>query len=757
VPEANHVTDELTSLQEEVRRYRRDSELLQVVLASRSWRWTKPLRLVFHVLRHGGLSAEDRQRLDALPPHSGHLPEDTEDNADIPALPLVEPPHVAIGPADELPAGPDLLHLHGDPAPQGDKPDIYVWSVIDWHFRVQRPQHLARALSEAGHRVFYMSNNFVDCDEPGFKLERLDDDGRLLQVHLHLLGAPAIYTHSPTPEQSAQLAGGLAAFAEWHDGGQAVSIVQHPYWTLLAGRPPTACVVYDCMDHHAGFANNTSGILTEERHLIASSDLVIVTSHWLEQEIGRQDRPVALIRNATEFEHFNRAPTHVFSDPDGQRVIGYYGAIAHWFDVDLVRTVAEAFPQHLVLLIGSDTTGAAQALSDLANVQCTGEVKYSELPYWLHGFDVCLLPFKVEPLTLATNPVKIYEYLSAGKPVVAVDLPEMAQFGKRVRVAGTPLAFVEEVADALAATDDAAARIEREAFASSQTWAVRASELDTALALVRPARVTVIVVTYNNLYYTRNCLDSLERYSDWSELEIIVVDNASQDETPAYLREWATRGKLRHVILNVDNRGFAAANNQGLAAASGDYMVLLNNDTYVTRDWVRGLLAHLRRDPDVGLVGPVTNNIGNEARVDANYADMEAMARFATNYTARHAGRAFELPTLAFFCVAMSRATYERIGPLDEDFGIGFFEDDDYCRRVALEGLRCVCAEDVFIHHHLSASFEKLKDDQRQQLFERNKGIYEKKWGPWTPHTYRAPGEGNPAPPAAETTGPTLF
>ena len=74
---------------------------------------------------------------------------------------------------------------------------------------------------------------------------------------------------------------------------------------------------------------------------------------------------------------------------------------------------------------------------------------------------------------------------------------------------------------------------------------------------------------------------------------------------------------------------------------------------------------------------------------------------------------------------------------LDPDFGVGFFEDDDYCRRVEAAGLGVACAEDVFVHHHLSASFDKLKAEARQQLFLRNRAIYEAKWGTWQPHQYR--------------------
>jgi GT2 family glycosyltransferase len=117
---------------------------------------------------------------------------------------------------------------------------------------------------------------------------------------------------------------------------------------------------------------------------------------------------------------------------------------------------------------------------------------------------------------------------------------------------------------------------------------------------------------------------------------------------------------------------------------------------------------------------------------------MEEMKRAAATYTRSRIGKLIDVDTVAFFCVAMPRATYERVGPMDEAFGVGFFEDDDYCRRVQAAGLRVVCADDVFVHHHLSASFDALKAEKKQELFERNKAIYEAKWGPWKPHAYRS-------------------
>ena len=257
-----------------------------------------------------------------------------------------------------------------------------------------------------------------------------------------------------------------------------------------------------------------------------------------------------------------------------------------------------------------------------------------------------------------------------------------------------------------------------------------------AAALPVP-KISVVVLTYNNLDLSKACLDSLVMQSNYGNLEIIVVDNQSSDDTPMFLKMWAEGHPNRIVILNPDNKGFAAGNNVGLAAASGDYLVILNNDTVVTAGWAKGLMRHLRDNEDIGIIGPITNNIGNEARVDTRYTEIKDMPAEVAGMTRARMGEWFEINTLAFFCVMFSRSTYEKVGGLCEEYGLGFFEDDDYCRRVQQSGKRAACAEDVFVHHHLSASFNKLGVEKKQALFEKNKAIYEAKWGTWSPHTYR--------------------
>ena len=697
------------------------------VLASRSWRITRPLRLATRLLS-GSLADSDRERLRSWfqwLPGTRRAPRTLLQSGATPSVLLVA------NEADGKERLPSVARQ------QPGKPDVFVWAVIDWHFRTQRPQHLARGLADGGHRVFYLSNNLVDNPEPGFSIESLDDSGRLFQVFLNAKTAPAIYYACPSAATAEQLRRSMGELMRWSESRTGLCIVQHPFWTGIAASVPGAELVYDCMDHHAGFGDNAPDILQAEAALIEQADLVVVSSAWLDNELAGKNPHRALIRNAGDFEHFREAPAACFSDPQGRTVIGYYGAIAEWFDVELVRGVARAFPDHLVLLVGRDTAGVAKQLADAPNVTFTGEVPYAQLPYYLHAFAVALLPFRVMTLTLATNPVKVYEYLSAGKPVVSVDLPEIQQFGNLVRCASDSAGFIREVGQALGERD-AALREARMRFASEQTWSHRALELDEAIARLPSPLVSVIVLTYNNLDFTKACLRSIDAESCWPNLEVIVVDNASSDGTRAFLEEWARGGAGRRIILNEHNLGFSAGNNVGLAAANGDYLVLLNNDTYVTPHWVGTMVKHLARNPDIGILGPVTNNIGNEARVEIHYADMQEMKRAAAAYTSRRMGKLLDVDTVAFFCVAMPRSTYERIGPMDEAFGVGFFEDDDYCRRVQAAGLRVVCADDVFVHHHLSASFDALKAEKKQELFERNKAIYEAKWGQWKPHAYRA-------------------
>jgi GT2 family glycosyltransferase len=259
-----------------------------------------------------------------------------------------------------------------------------------------------------------------------------------------------------------------------------------------------------------------------------------------------------------------------------------------------------------------------------------------------------------------------------------------------------------------------------------------------AMAAGTGPRVSVVIVTFNSLVFTRMCLESLLANTDAPQYEILVVDNASTDATVAYLEQLALLHPHVRVLKNTHNRGFAPANNQALREARGEIFILLNNDTIVPPGWLTGLISHLDQ-PAVGLVGPVTNRTGNEAEIEVPYRTYGELVQFAATYTRAHQGEVFDIGMLAMFCVALRREVLERVGPLDECFEIGLFEDDDYAQRVRAAGLRVMCAEDVFVHHFGQASIGHLAVRGKYgELFHENRRRWEAKWHrAWQPYQRR--------------------
>ena len=276
----------------------------------------------------------------------------------------------------------------------------------------------------------------------------------------------------------------------------------------------------------------------------------------------------------------------------------------------------------------------------------------------------------------------------------------------------------------------------RKEIARNNTWAQRGENFRTLIDKLEK-KVAIVIVSYEALPFLRKCVESILKNTNHQNYELIIVDNASSEPVVTYLKELAARCSQVKIILNDTNRGFAAGNNQGIELAKdSDYFVLLNNDTVVPSGWLKRITYYASR-PDIGIVGPVTNCIGNEAQIYTTYKCLEEMGRISWGLRKHFQGEIFDIKVLAMFCVAFRREVLEKVGYLDESFGMGMFEDDDYAQRIRAEGLRVVCAEDVFVHHYGSVSFKQLDKDEYAKIFDKNKAIFEKKWGKWVPHVYR--------------------
>ncbi len=233
---------------------------------------------------------------------------------------------------------------------------------------------------------------------------------------------------------------------------------------------------------------------------------------------------------------------------------------------------------------------------------------------------------------------------------------------------------------------------------------------------------SIVIITYNQIEYTRICVESIRLRTD-EPYELIFVDNASSDGTGDYLRSLPSA----RIISNSENRGFPAAANQGMQAATGKQVLLLNNDTLATTGWLGRMLRALHSDTRIGLVGPCSNCVSGEQQVPAGYTDLAELDGFAWDWGKARQGVLEDTNRLVGFCLLIRREVMDRVGLMDERFGTGCFEDDDYCLRVIKAGYRAVIARESFVHHFGGRTFAGSGVDLAG-LMRRNQQVFNDKW-----------------------------
>lgn len=207
--------------------------------------------------------------------------------------------------------------------------------------------------------------------------------------------------------------------------------------------------------------------------------------------------------------------------------------------------------------------------------------------------------------------------------------------------------------------------------------------------------VTIGIANYNGIQHIQGCLESIRRNTPEPH-EIIVVDNGSVDGSREYLR------KQTDIILveNSENKGAPGARNQFLTIARGDYIVFLDNDTFVTQDWIKKLIAHMEADPAIGIIGACSNYAsGLQGIAGVTYGTISELEEYAKKRSREHRGELLPSPRLISFCVFVRKAAVEKIGAMETGFSKFCYEDDDYAMRIHIAGFKSLVANDVFIHH----------------------------------------------------------
>ena len=330
----------------------------------------------------------------------------------------------------------------------------------------QRPQHLLTRFAREA-RVFYFEEPVWSEDGPRLTL-RLDNGVRVLVPHL----PPGLPIEEQVAAQKALLDEVLRGYhvqryVSWYYTPMALPFTRHLVPELT---------VFDCMDELAAFAGAPAHLKDREAELLVRADLVFTGGQSLyEAKRGRHPN-VHAFPSSVDVDHFRRARTIVSDPPDQARIptprLGYFGVIDERMDLELVRRVAELEPDWHVVLLGPTAKVDPSALPRRANIHYLGLKSYQELPSYIAGWDVAMLPFALNEATRFISPTKTPEYLAAGRPVVSTAVRDVVRpYGQNglVRIASTPEEFVAAARQAMA--EDVTARLERvDDFLADMSW-----------------------------------------------------------------------------------------------------------------------------------------------------------------------------------------------------------------------------------------------------------------------------------------------
>ncbi|MGB9184655.1 MAG: glycosyltransferase [Solirubrobacteraceae bacterium] len=286
--------------------------------------------------------------------------------------------------------------------------------------------------------------------------------------------------------------------------------------------------------------------------------------------------------------------------------LGYAGTLhSTRLDIELLKAAAELRPAWSFVLLGPDLLEEPDRsrLFNVPNIHYLGVVSHPQVRPYLSGMDVCLLPNHVTDFTRSLDPLKLYEYLAAGRPVVATPAGIATELEHHIALATT----AEEVVDqAQQAIDEDGPRlaVSRQWAVAGATWEARAETIENALGLQtacsRTTEVSVVIVSFNTRDLLERCLRALHQHAD-IPVQTIVVDNASTDGSREVVRDRFPDVELVELSTNT---GFAHANNVGFRRCRGTYVLLLNSDAFIHSGSLNELVATAERHPRAAAVGP---------------------------------------------------------------------------------------------------------------------------------------------------------
>ncbi len=235
-------------------------------------------------------------------------------------------------------------------------------------------------------------------------------------------------------------------------------------------------------------------------------------------------------------------------------------------------------------------------------------------------------------------------------------------------------------------------------------------------------RCDIIIPVWNLKDYTEQAVESIIKNTDYP-YRLIIIDNGSEKETKEYLESLKNDKRLPGYVLirNEENKGYTIATNQGMEASDAPYVCLHNNDTIVCKGWLSEMVAVAESSKEIGIVNPNSNNLGSRKPW---YMSLD---KYAEKLMKEHKGQYIEMATAIGFCYLIKREVINKIGILKVGYGLGNFEDTEYCIRAFNNGYKSVFARGAYVWHAENASFDLV--EEYEEMFKKNQEMFYQLFG----------------------------
>jgi hypothetical protein len=366
---------------------------------------------------------------------------------------------------------------------------LICFSNIDWNFVYQRHQHLMNGLAKED---FFERIIFVET--LGIRNLKISDSKRVISkikdikertrnktssngIHpkINIISPVFIPHHNSISYKinyfllKRMLRKQIAQKDEIYIWG----FLPHPVVERFINNINPKFFIFDCIDDLKSFENVHTNVLKTEKRMIEKADLVSSTSLSLKEFTSQFNPNTLLLRNAVNFNHFSNNIDNELVDKIKRKytrkVIGYFGVVYEWFDLNLIKKMAVEYKDCDIVIIGPVKIKIDE-MKSYSNVYFEGLIDYSLLPSYLKAFDVGIIPFILNDLIRNTNPVKLYEYFTAGIPVVSTAMPELLEYHDIVYLSNSHDEFLSNIQNALKEKNENGSREKRIKVSKENTW-----------------------------------------------------------------------------------------------------------------------------------------------------------------------------------------------------------------------------------------------------------------------------------------------